>query len=1147
LQRFGDRTTLDSHRTLSSDASGRRHHSAATTPSDYRSSTRDLMMKRQAFIPHRGSLIRVDASSSSTSSLSYHYMIEIRVENSGRTHALLFERQDFDFISRLFSILDTESCGSVAKEALQEFVTLRCPVFWRRDEDLRKLNKSANLDENLSPTFEEVWKAVVECSSQPYQSTKQHTVELGVEGWMVFCRFIALAQYLEAKRRFSARHLQQTMRHRNSPRGSEVVVVDVPPPAPPVSLTPTRLADYEQKGRAPLPLPELDLDHTLIAAHDRVLRKQRAATAVSAQQQQLEKRPKVKISLFGSKLSQPMLMSASTNKLEFAVTYFSEASHEEVVVRRSFSDMKWLNDTIKSHTGIGGTLCGRILPPFPESVSASTLSHFQPDEKTIQTAIEGTGAAMKAAATGVGIIKSAAKSFWGSYVKKPSKQSSQAKERAGAANASTSKAKKATSNISETYYNPNSPNGKARQLERYLNYLLEHPALSASFPLNTILKASQSGLEAAKIFLADHANCTKLLKAQTPQLSEGKSSIPFWLQQQKSTSSAYDPQPNLSWVRTAAQAAMALHVHGFLETSGLPSASARLQHASLPNFDQNRSGWGDEENSGGGPNSDSSGGSVDEIENFEQGVIQVESELVGGNEFESDANAEDEGYDLLPLPVPAPERRILCAGSTAAPAPQPTFETDFFGITTGRVAPAQRFRYGGNENDREIANGDQFEVESAFLGDFPVDENIDKLREVIGSVDNTLSRCLGAAAAIGEARRELLGHHLDVVRGFDSWEGLRGKFISQRALMKGVDGLEQSKEACEEGDLDLIDDISWQASLASAAVAAAEDVRSTVRASRTATNAKAAADAAAFAAQSACQEKFASIDEARAAQTRASIAHSHAIHAAVVEHEANTAKRRAALGLAHDVKCWNVQRKREVLKSCIAFARSQHVATRRAVDSWSCLRDGYLGSSIVPCEARVSTGSSHHSMPDVVGGLGEAFLERPRAPVVETEDVTEEEAHAEVYSEITPDMQSALEAPTIEAVDHMLLATHLESVAEEEPAPPTIQSVPSVEEAESVKSQSPTKSQEFKVDHQPPPTMVLPFADASPLVPPFAVTGDQSQPDISDAQEDSALSSSMQSLVDGLMSWGGQYDPEQDFSLPSGMAQSIVLEENGMH
>ena len=53
-------------------------------------------------------------------------------------------------------------------------------------------------------------------------------------------------------------------------------------------------------------------------------------------------------------------------------------------------------------------------------------------------------------------------------------------------------------------------------------------------------------------------------------------------------------QPNLTWVRTAAQAAVALQLHGVLETTGLPSASARLQHASLPSFNNSRnSEWTD--------------------------------------------------------------------------------------------------------------------------------------------------------------------------------------------------------------------------------------------------------------------------------------------------------------------------------------------------------------------------------------------------------------------------------------------------------------------------------------------------------------------------------------------------------------------------
>jgi hypothetical protein len=44
--------------------------------------------------------------------------------------------------------------------------------------------------------------------------------------------------------------------------------------------------------------------------------------------------------------------------------------------------------------------------------------------------------------------------------------------------------------------------------------------------------------------------------------------------------------------------------------------------------------------------------------------------------------------------------------------------------------------------------------------------------------------------------------------------------------------------------------------------------------------------------------------------------------------------------------------------------------------------------------------------------------------------------------------------------------------------------------------------------------------------------------------EAEVLTSSMQSLVDGLMNWGGRYDDDEDLALPTGMAASIALEES---
>ena len=121
----------------------------------------------------------------------------------------------------------------------------------------------------------------------------------------------------------------------------------------------------------------------------------------------------------------------------------------------------------------------------------------------------------------------------------------------------------------------------------------------------------------------------------------------------------------------------------------------------------------------------------------------------------------------------------------------------------------------------------------ALLGDLSVDADIDRLREVIGSVDSILGQCLSTSVRIGKTRRKENKLHLDVLRGIDSWEGHRGALVSQRALLSGVSVLEGGNDVSDECYESLKNNLSWQASLASAAVSAAEDVRSTVRASQT--------------------------------------------------------------------------------------------------------------------------------------------------------------------------------------------------------------------------------------------------------------------------------------------------------------------------
>lgn len=270
---------------------------------------------------------------------------------------------------------------------------------------------------------------------------------------------------------------------------------------------------------------------------------------------------------------------------------------------------------------------------------------------------------------------------------------------------------------------------------------------------------------------------------QSPNMDGGKIST-FW----NLHTSGSSIQPNLTWVRTAAQAAVALQLHGILETTGLPSASARLQHASLPSFNNSRNSvWVDDDGEKMIVNESDDSGEKSMEDSFEEGVLHVQDELVSDSFMNQ---GEGEGYDLLPLPVPAPERQILNV-SEAKKKSSSKNQT--------------RFRYGGPPMQEGLVTDSTEDEKRVYLGEMAIDENIDKLREVIGSLDNTLSRCMASSCGIERSRREQFAISLDILRGLDSWEGLRGKFISQRALLKGVSNMEQSREVFEESDLTLID------------------------------------------------------------------------------------------------------------------------------------------------------------------------------------------------------------------------------------------------------------------------------------------------------------------------------------------------------
>ena len=677
------------------------------------------------------------------------------------------------------------------------------------------------------------------------------------------------------------------------------------------------------------------------------------------------------------------------------------------------------------------------------------------------------------------------------------------------------------------------------------------------------------------------------------------------------TESLYSYQPNLSWVRSAAQAAVALKLHGVLETTGMPSASAKLQHASLPDFDNGNPQYSEEDVTpkSAERNVQERGASKDKesTDCFENGVVAVASEL----ESDPFGDGDDDGYDMLPSPMPPPEQAVL---TTVAPSGGISVDMESANKLL-KDGSGARYDYGSRAD--EVASPDD---SAAVLGDLSVDRDIDKLREVIGSVDNLLSRCLSAGARIGRAKRKGNDLHMSILRGMDSWEGVRGELVSQRALLDGVSTLEIGNVVSESSYVSLKDDLSWQSALASSAVSAAEDVRSAVQACRTAARAKLAAEAASDSAQKACETgRFATPEDARAAQTKASIAKSHAVHSAVIEHEALVAKRRATMALAHDVKCWNVHRKRELLSSCRNLAREQREASHQSLLAWDRLREGFVGTSPttildVQGEPEANARAAVPAVPEVLSfsldssidtfGLGSSIertlpamtsgtnASHDELPVLGMGSSTEQSVPSAALAQ--PDTMSPLglsdqsnhsdelDRGEIDKDDNTCTAEphqeqelvreelvndseildcnvtsndlHSEEASNDDASSSDSSSASGSSSSDDSSSSGSTSDSSSSSDDSTSANDDRPFIDPSISINHVNEShGLESDHDDADEPGDKrigraseAMSGSMQSIVDGLMEWGDQYDSTDDISLPSGMAVSMMLEEAGV-
>lgn len=928
--------------------------------------TIDTILTNNFKIPHRGSLSRVKLDNGNVVIYTLDVIANIQAGGNFEKYTLQFSSEHYVFLLNVFAVLDSESRGYIHRKDLEDFVLLRCPVFARRDRDLascasKKIKSQLDTDTEKgsyhgctlgSLTFDQVWKSVVSCALNCSKDDcdKETSNYLGMEGWMLFARFISLAQYYDAKRRFSARHLQTSGgggTHDN--QREEVVIVEVPPLVePPMELRVENLIQFDLflkqnnggdddqfTDSCEILLPELDLDHYYIAVHDSFRKFQsRSMPKDVNQSKQLRYkdvcRSMVKVSVFAPTHQQhsppKSIMGGSSenyvatgDNLEFIITYLPHGYETKqcdlTTVRRSYKDLLWLHDTFKSHKQLGGQLCGRILPPFP-----SSFHHSQRDVSSVN------GAAVAVASAGVGIVNTAAKtakSLWGSLpgTKKITKMVKMVGVVGNHGNenptvkVASSPPKTFSSKSHEIYEKElyETPQSKARQLEKYLNYMLEHPALSSSFPLRIILKASQSGLDAAKHIL----NNQTIMKRNATSIADLSVNYNDGVLGLRSSLLQCLPSPsnasNLEWVRTAAQAALILKVHGILETAGYQSTSTKLQHASLPRFTSKDVH----------PEIDSSFvlDNVDEqSDNFDD--KDAISEL--GNESHDDC----EGFDLLPDPLPLPERSALCAGS----------------IYTGHPA-GNGFDVKSYSSQANSTQGKNFYASSGDtnLGDIDVERDIERLRELLRRVSRSFGSCCNSLATIKEnlRTRELL--HVSILRNIDSWDGLRGKIVSQKALLDGVSSLEESRKVGCGGFSSFFEDMIWLASLASSAYNSSKDVCRSILAAKTASRAKYTAH---LAVKNAIAEEE-TLDkgaEASASYEKVQKCKLQELHAAVIDHEANSAKRHSVVSLANDVKYWNVRRKHELLSACIKVAKEQRSAVEKSLIAWNHLKDGILDS-----------------------------------------------------------------------------------------------------------------------------------------------------------------------------------------------------------
>ena len=238
----------------------------------------------------------------------------------------------------------------------------------------------------------------------------------------------------------------------------------------------------------------------------------------------------------------------------------------------------------------------------------------------------------------------------------------------------------------------------------------------------------------------------------------------------------------LYWVRSAAaQAAMAMKIHGILETTGYQAASAKLQHASLPNFARNDNDYNDDTMMG-DDDDDDEDTYLDE-DSFEDGVVSISSELDTRNNSNI-VSFSNPGFELLPSPRPLSERSALCAGCFVFKTSSSfSANKDDENNTTGKSR--------ANYYDKYVSTSSvtSSQKKNLFLGELSVENDIQRLYFLLSQVQSNMKRfkkILSTLSSVSQQQKDVI---VSIWKG--RWLG-REMMLPNQLLLRGVEKLDNA-------------------------------------------------------------------------------------------------------------------------------------------------------------------------------------------------------------------------------------------------------------------------------------------------------------------------------------------------------------------